>query len=157
MAPATKNQVLRFPRKPIFLVYRPGWLIVLACCSVSGCGGGTTGPERASVSGRITVDGRPLVNGSLRFVPVQGTSGPVAGAVVQNGSYSTSRTDGPVVGTNRVEIEGVCPTGKKVRTVMGELIDEYAQVVPEQYNTKSTLVRTVSPRKNVFDFLLTSK
>ena len=132
-------------------------LIGLASCHLLGCGAGAPGPERASVSGTVTVDGTPLANGSVRFVPIEGTTGPVAGATVENGKYSVAHANGPVVGTNRVEIEGVRLTGKKVPGPMGRLIDENVAAVPAQYNTQSTLVRQVKPGKNVFDFPVTSK
>ena len=132
-------------------------LVVLACPGMLGCGALEGGPQRAAVSGRITVDGRPLENGSVQFIPTQGTSGPVAGAGVTDGEYSLSKAQGPVVGTNRVQISGTRKTGRTSRTHLGETIEERVPVVPAQYNTKSTLVREVESGKNVLDFDLTSK
>ena len=132
-------------------------LVVLACSGMLGCGALEGGPQRAAVIGRVTVDGQPVENGSVQFIPTQGTSGPMAGAVITDGEYSLSKAQGPVVGTNRVQIRGTRKTGRTSRTHLGETIEERVSVVPEQYNTKSTLVREVESGKNVFDFDLTSK
>ena len=129
-------------------------LALIGCCFAFGCNSQDDGPQRAAVSGTVTIDGEPVETGAVEFVPTEGTTGPVAGAVIENGKYSAPKKLGPVVGTNRVKINGTRKTGKTVKTQMGSIVDERVPVVPEQYNAQSTLVREVKPGKNVFDFPL---
>ena len=125
---------------------------ILLCCA--GCS--ESGPDRASVSGSVLLDGQPLVKGSINFVPVEATAGPTAGAVIENGRYQIDRAKGVAVGKNQVRISSVQPTGKKIMT-FGQLTDEWAEVLPAEYHSKSTLVRTVQSGANVLDFDLKSK
>ena len=49
----------------------------------------SNGPPLAPVSGRVTVDGKPLAGKTLKFVPEPGTPGQGAGATTNaNGEYS---------------------------------------------------------------------
>ena len=50
-------------------------LIALAML-IAGCDGD---PSRGSVTGLVTIDGRPVSEGRITFYPTAGTSGPVAG------------------------------------------------------------------------------
>jgi hypothetical protein len=127
-------------------------LAILFCCV--GCS--QSGPQRASVSGSVLLDGQPVVKGSMNFVPVEGTVGPTAGANIENGRYSIDREKGVTVGKNRVKISSVQPTGKKIMA-FGELTDEWAEVVPAEYNARSTLVRPIQPGSNLLDFDLKRK
>lgn len=72
-----------------------------------GCGG-PSGPhvERGSVSGTVTVDGKPVPHGTISFVPDKsaGAKGPMAGATIVDGKYATPSGKGPVVGANIVRI-----------------------------------------------------
>ena len=130
--------------------------IFLTCCATLGCGAADGGPERAAARGTVTVDGVPVEAGMVQFTPIQGTTGPVAGAIITNGEYSAPKKAGPVVGTNRVEILGTRKTGRKIQTLLG-MADEHESVVPEKYLTNSTLVREVKSGKNEFNFQLSSE
>jgi hypothetical protein len=126
--------------------------------SGSGCGD-DTGPQRAEVEGQVTLDGAPIEKGSIAFYPVEGTTGPSAGGTVENGRYGIPAGEGPVVGTNRVQINAPRKTGRQVADAMGDpgaMTDEIVEAVPPRYNTQSELKREVKPDKNVFDFELTS-
>ena len=131
-------------------------LVLIACCVALGCSDEGKGPQRAAVCGTVTVDGQPVENGMIQFTPTEGTTGPVAGAVIENGEYSAEKKRGPVVGTQRVEISGNRKTGNKIKNEMGMVVDERVSVVPEAYNAQSTLVRQVESGKNIFDFPLNS-
>jgi hypothetical protein len=118
----------------------------------SGCG--KPGP---SVVGTVLLDGDPLPSGRIRFVPVEGTRGPDAGAVIEEGKYSVDK--GLTLGKYRVEIHGV-----KESTVRKErdpilpvyLIPAAIEAVPPAYNVKSQLIRTVEAGANTLDFDLTT-
>ena len=135
------------------------WLLCLAAmgflaCLVGGCGRGDSS-GRASVEGKVTLDGNPIERGSISFYPYGQTRGMVAGGVIEQGRYSIPADQGPVIGQNRVEIRAPKKTGKKIPDPYGkpgQMIDEIAEAVPEQYNVKSTLVREVKAGRNILDF-----
>jgi hypothetical protein len=122
-------------------------ICVLSCCI--GCS--QAGPERASVAGAVLLDGQPLVKGSINFVPVEATAGRTAGATIENGRYRIDRAKGVTVGKNYVRISSSQRTGKKVMA-FGELTDEWAEVVPAEYNVRSTLIRSIQSGSNQLDF-----
>jgi len=116
--------------------------------------------ERAPVTGRVTLDGNDIVEGVIGFDPSGDTKGPVTGTGVRNGRYALSSVDGPVVGKNRVEIRAIKNTGRKVQAPMAEpnvLMDEAVEVIPDCYNTKSTIECNVKPGENRLDFHLETK
>jgi hypothetical protein len=132
---------------------------LLACltCLLMGCGGGG-GISRAAVDGQVSVNHVALENGTISFSPIDGNSGPTAGGGITNGSYSIHAGKGPAVGWNLVTISGARKTGKRIPDPMhGMLVDEVVSVVPEQYNSRSTLKRELKPGKNVLDFDLSAK
>lgn len=85
-------------------------LVVVA----AGCGGGVDLPNRAKVSGRVTLDGQPVTRGTVVFTPdnTRGTTGPPAyGQIGPDGKYelTTDRSgrggDGAVVGFHKVAVQ----------------------------------------------------
>jgi hypothetical protein len=123
---------------------------------VLGTGCGREGPNLAAVSGKVLVDHEPLVEGAITFVPIDGTAGPSAGAVIHNGFYRLPRRQGAVVGKNRVEIRGFRKTGRQIRDPMapnaGRRIDEIVPALLPECNDQSTLVRDIHEGDNVLDF-----
>jgi len=122
-------------------------------------GGCANKAPRAAVSGRVTLDGAPIADGSIAFFPTDGSAGPSSGGNIENGRYAIAAAQGVAIGANRVEIHAVRKTGKQVRSVSqpGKLIDEVTEAVPPRYHTKSELKVDVKPGTNTFDFELASK
>jgi hypothetical protein len=112
--------------------------------ALAGCG--RTGPEVAPVSGRVTLDGRPLESADLMF-QVEGKS-PGVGRTDQDGRYELMYKRGVAgtpIGSNRVAI-----------TVSSELVSN-PPPIPARYNTQTELTAEVQPGEdNVFNFDLTS-
>jgi hypothetical protein len=113
-----------------------------------GCGGGDDSPPRAAVSGNVTLGGQPLRSGIIRFIPIEGTKGPAVLTQITNGYYVTSRIDGPVLGTHRVEIdadfdEDPAEDADDPEEARTEYIQRNGPIptmqIPEIYNRKSTL------------------
>ncbi len=78
-------------------------LLVGMCLLLAGCGKG--GPEIASVKGKVTMDGTPLANASVVFVPEHGR--PAGGRTDSDGNYEltfTSGRMGTMPGKNKVKI-----------------------------------------------------
>jgi hypothetical protein len=122
----------------------------------SGCGDG--GPKRASVSGRVTIDGQPLPEGAITFIPEPPNQGPTAGGIIREGDYKIEGSKGPIVGLNRVEVRGAIRTGRTVPDprMPSMQIDEVLNV-PRRYHSPSELTRALSSGENNFDFELQSK
>jgi hypothetical protein len=98
------------------------------------------------VSGRVLVDGKPLERGVINFLPVNGTRGPGAGGAIENGEFFLDPHEGPIVGSNRVEIRGFRKTGKTMA--------EEVPAVSAEFNEKSTLVREIKDGNNELTFEL---
>jgi hypothetical protein len=122
----------------------------LACLWAAGCGDG-----KAEVSGTVSLDGTPIEEGAINFIPIDGTRGPGAGAAIRDGKYHIPRSMGVTPGKNRVELRAFRNTGRKVKDPTGPrgaMTEERTQVFPLEYNDQSTLTREVSPGSNTFDF-----
>lgn len=80
------------------------WLITaMAMLAVAGCGDGR--PERVPVSGRVTIDGKPLRSGFIRLVPTDAR--PSVGRIQEDGSFTLTtftKKDGSVPGTHGVAV-----------------------------------------------------
>ena len=125
---------------------------------VTGCGHRV--PQRAAVAGSVTFDGRPLEQGSILFVPVEGVQGIAAGGRIEHGQYRLSATDGPMAGRHRVEIRAARKTGKMVRTstvLRNETAAEIVELIPPRFNSASTLRVDIKPGDNTADFAVESK
>jgi len=135
---------------------RRSLIVIVAAASIAGCG---QAYKIAPVSGRITLDGKPLANATVQFYPVAppGTDpGPTSiGHTNEDGRYSLALIDGgtlgAMVGKHKVFITvnpKPDPNDKRPR--------HYVQV-PMRYNRKSELERDVPPGGAECDFELTSK
>jgi hypothetical protein len=124
----------------------------------SGCGKDDT--NRGAVSGQVTLDGKPLKQGSILFTPIEGTKGVVAGGQIQDGQYCLVGVTGPAIGTNRVEIQAMRKNGKMIPKALGapgEMVEGFEQAVAARFNSDSTLKITITPGENTANFDVTSK
>ena len=121
--------------------------------ATTGC---TPDDGRRSVSGTVTYQGEPVREGNIRLSPVKGTSGPVTGARIEDGTFRTPRVDSPFTGTYRVEITASRKTGRTIRRPPLHLEEEeYEQYLPVRYNKQSELTMEVtSDGDNEFNFAL---
>lgn len=142
-------------------------LAIVVTIAISGCGG-SDGNElpRAAVSGSVTLNGKPLQEGVIRFVPIEGTSGPKTSVSITEGRFSADADQGPVVGKHRIEIQSTDDGGYAMddETVIQKLRESGIRRIdvvriPPQYNSHSTLTETVSAEgPNEFTFeLVTGK
>lgn len=133
-----------------------GICLVIAACI--GCG--KKGPQRAAVAGHVTLDGQPINEGVIQFLPFEGTIGPEAGGVITKGQYDIAQQRGPVVGKARVELRASKKTGRRVQDPTGRpgtLTDEYKEMFPPDFNTNSALVREIKDDRNELDFDIRTK
>ncbi|MFO0956447.1 MAG: hypothetical protein U0800_03145 [Isosphaeraceae bacterium] len=111
-----------------------------------GCGGASDGPERQPVAGRVSFDGKPLERGLITFQPVDDKL-PVVSAVVEGGEFALPKSEGPAAGPHKVSVWARKATGKKVKDPdnTGLLVEEHRELIPEQYNLRTTLTAEVPP------------
>ena len=131
----------------------PGLLLAaVACLAVlAGCGDGI---ERVKMSGKVTFEGQPVVDGKIRFMPKQGTEMPLTIEPVKDGQYDTSTSGGVPVGSYRVEIRAYHPDDP---IPQGPGAPPRRQLLPKKYNTFSELEITLEPGQKTItkDFELT--
>lgn len=118
---------------------------------VAGCGGGgvTDTPKLGSVTGKVTLDGAPLVGAKVTFVHTDGKT--ALATTDAAGKYQAiyGATPGAVIGDNTVKITA---EPKREHNEDGSLKETGASAIPAKYNTESTLKVTVKAGSNTFDF-----
>ncbi len=95
-------------------------LLTLAALALpcAGCGSsaGSSPPPTLPVKGKVTYNGRPLIQGTVTFVPDRGPE--ANGNIQPDGSYSlTTRKDGDgaVAGVHQVAVDGATGKGASFR------------------------------------------
>lgn len=128
---------MRIKRVPI------AGILVLALTS-GGCG--TGGPEIASVEGTVTMDGKPLSNAAVVFIPENGR--PAGATTDGDGHYVlnfTAGRQGAIPGNNTVRITTARDPSE---TPDGEPIPASPETVPMKYNAASEMEFMVEAGKN---------
>jgi hypothetical protein len=133
--------------------------LAILTVAAAGCGGQPEGPARFAVSGQVTVDGEPLDQGLITFVP-DDSEGPPAGTEIKNGVYSIPREEGPTVGPHSVSVFSRKPTGKKISDPddASVTMDELYETIPEKYQVNSPLKADIKAEgENQFNFELVGR
>lgn len=119
----------------------------------TGCG--SSGPEIAYVAGRVTMDGKPLANATVVFIPENGR--PAGARTDADGKYVLNFTEGrrgAIPGKNSIRIMTVREASQDKD---GKAIPGSKETIPNRYNSASELSFTVEPKKkNVANFDLQS-
>ncbi|MBI3463288.1 MAG: carboxypeptidase regulatory-like domain-containing protein [Planctomycetes bacterium] len=119
------------------------------------CGCGPGGPEIASVEGTVTMDGKPLANAAVVFIPENGR--PAGATTDSQGHYVlnfTSGRKGAIPGKNSIRITTLRDAGEDEN---GNPIPAQRETVPMKYNAASELTFEVKEgEKNVANFDLVS-
>jgi hypothetical protein len=144
-----KNELLSVRLAGIFAI---GFLLAACGCS--------QGPAVGTVHGTVTLDGKPLEEGSVRLAAIDGHA-PTAGGQVVKGKFETTAA----VAKYRVEIESnvLMRNGQKVDRT--KKVDKFAdtpgemvvKLVPDKYNKNSTLELDVKAGMNEPVYDLQSK
>lgn len=124
------------------------WTIVLALASLVAIG---CGPRRPVMEGSVTLDGMPIVAGTIMLVPADG-KGPMAGTGITAGRYRVEAAVGP----KKVWINFPQNDGTKMLDPggSGQMIDRSVESVPARYNEKTELEIMIKPGLNKHDFTL---
>ena len=125
-------------------------MAIAALLAVAGCGGS----DLSQVTGRVTLDGQPLPNAFVEFVPTGSEGSTSSGRTNDRGEYMlmfSRDVPGASLGPHRVQI-----------TTQDVYVDDegyealHPERVPERYNEASELTAEVLPGSNQFDFELES-
>lgn len=137
------------------------WVSAFSCCLalsfLAGCG--EAGGERCSVKGSITLNGVPIETGTIVFEP-QGQGGARGGASIKNGEYEIPIEREMWAGSFVVRVTGFRETGRTrapFETLEGEVAEQTVvleELVPRQYNSRSTLDVELASGENEQDFEL---
>ena len=117
---------------------------VVMVMSFAGCG--KTGSKIAPVTGRITLDGKPLEKADILFQP-DGSKPPSSGRTIADGRYELAYKRGVMGGT-------VGPN--TVRITISSDVVENPPNIPARYNSESELTKEVKSGPNEFNFDLTT-
>lgn len=122
----------------------------VVCAVGSGCG-----KAKTTVSGTVTLDGKPLAEALLQFVPLgpEGRTGAVR--TDSHGRYQVELSPHPV----RVAVSARTVVGQERDGKEGPLIDVFKELVPARFSNLSTSELTLEPvegRNPSCDFSLTS-
>lgn len=134
------------------------WLVLVLMAS--GCGS-STDVRLAPVAGKVTLDGKPVQQGYIQFMPNGGQGSP-GGGKIQDGAYAISQQDGLLPGKYSVIITSFSEAEPAAQGRNPD--DEYEEapvtqareLIPEKYNIATTLVVEIKGSgKNEHDFALT--
>lgn len=130
-----------------------------------GCGGGAPNdrPDLGTVSGKVTLDGKPAPNVIVTFYPDEGR--PSSGKTDDSGMYTlqyTADSPGAKVGNHKVQISVPETTTGEEGGEGGEAEPAEAMPpdwvkIPAKYNTETELTAQVEAGENTKDFELTSQ
>jgi len=119
--------------------------------ALSGCG-----DARPSVTGKVTLDGSPLPDAIISFMPESEEGAPSFGRTDGQGNYTLQESQeagGAAVGKYTVRIT----TYRDGQPEVDPPIPRVPEKVPPRYNLDTELTEEVKPGENVFNFPLTSK
>jgi hypothetical protein len=120
-------------------------LWIALCLVVPGCGGGD--PSLVAVSGIVTLNGQPLKDATVEFVPKEGWGS--LGKTDESGRYELlyrARKKGAIAGSHKVRITtGIEPNAD---SPLPEVQKGRKESVPAMYNSQSTLEAQVDAGKS---------
>ena len=125
----------------VVLVRTLAVLAVGAILPLVGCGGGRAA-DRVDVTGTVTYQGQPIQEGSITFDPIG--EGPVAGALITNGTYEATGRGAVPVGEYIVRISAtVEETENWDQDDPAFPVPPRRELLPPRYHRESELVREI--------------
>lgn len=141
----------------------------LVCLASVGCG--PDGPELGTVSGTVTMDGQPLNNVLVTFMPEAGGRSST-GKTDSSGKYTLMRLEqkGAEIGSHKVSVttlqvaEAAEEVGSDSDAYMKQAMGDpsaydnatVSEAIPAKYNISTELVEEVTSGGNTIDLELTS-
>jgi len=152
------NPAVKFCRECL-VFFVPYFAISCLCCI--GCRSNSSLPTRV-VQGKVTFGGVPVEEGMVRFVPIDGTHGPMSFGNIEHGTYRVESHGGVPLGAHRVEVDAWKKTGRKVTTpgrFEPETSDERERLGPAAYSSENSPLRIqlTADSSDQFDIQLPAK
>jgi hypothetical protein len=122
------------------------WLFIV----VLGCA-----PAGSAIQGRVTLDGAPLDEATISFVPLDPENSTPGWTKLALGHYTIAAAEGLKPGKYRVEIRALRATSKA--NANDPTLMEAKEAVPSRYNSQSQLIAELKAGKNSKDFDLKTK
>lgn len=128
-----------------------GVLLLVAVSLGNGCGS-QRGPAKITIRGTVTLDGQPLPEGQVVFIPDDPVLGAAGGTIV-DGRFTVTTYKGP----HKVEVHCMKQVSRPVRPG-GRPEDgiTFVGIIPPRYNEKTTLTFDVQTPKDQPALTLTS-
>jgi hypothetical protein len=124
---------------------------------IAGCNGGLAAPKRGKLEGTVTLNGKPVANGIIRFMALD-PNGTNAAAPIKDGRYSVPEGQGPTKGKYRVEFSVPSATKQRVPNddIPGEFMEVAPETLPPRYHRESKITQDYDPgQPRSYDFQLT--
>jgi hypothetical protein len=131
-------------------------LFAMTAVAVAGCADPYAG--RMEISGTVNLEGKPLKEGSIQFVPLDEKVGTQTGGPIANGEYKIPREGGLKPGKYLVRItsgDGKTPADEEAGNPGGSTNIVSFDRIPPDWNVNSKQEVVVkSPGPNQFDFAI---
>lgn len=146
VAHTTERQQGRAPRPTVAAL-----LAITVLVGAAGCGG----PTRRAITGSVSLDGQPIDEAVIMFVPLD-ARGRKTGAPITEGRFEVPRDVGLIPGRYRVEIAGDPPIHTAHQPRQTLLAPQSPRSLPIVYaSVNSPLsIEVVTHGETVFDFAL---
>jgi hypothetical protein len=132
--------------------------VVALAVAADGCSQSQPPPYRGPIRGTVTLDGKPLAKGNVRFIALDPTGINVL-APVADGAYDVPEGRGLVKGKYRVEFS-VSKLGPPFRNpdFPDKMVQEPVETLPPRYHRDSQYLLDYDPNDpKPFDVALTSR
>lgn len=117
--------------------------------AVAGCGGGPSYPH-ATIHGSVTLDGKPIENGKITYIPLASAgAGSGGSATIAGGKYELS---GVPIGQANFTFSALVETGRMVED-LGKQVPERVNPIPAIYREAGVARDITSSGEQNFDLL----
>ncbi len=131
----------------------------LACVvllAVAGCGAADEGDGvvRESVSGTVTLGGKPLDGASIHFIPTNPNAPGEASGEIKDGKFAIPKESGPAAGTYSVKISSIQNVTVDPNQPPGPPPKPKPETIPKKYNAATTLnaeIKAGDPNELTFE------
>jgi hypothetical protein len=118
----------------------------IALCAIAACNPEASEAKRGRIHGTVTLNGKPVSKGTIRFMAVDPNAVNVL-ADIANGQYSTPEGQGPTKGKYQVQINVPSETKRRVPNddAPGQFMEEAVETLPTRYHRDSTTMLDYDP------------
>jgi len=151
-----ENQPASFLSHILSLSY-PDAIAIVLLLTIPACSRAPTAPERGKLEGKVTLNGKPVASGLIRFMAID-PSGTNVVATIADGQYSVPEGKGPSKGKYRIEFSVPSAIKRRVPNddIPGQFIEIAPETLPPRYHSQSEITTDYDPTQpRPQDFQLT--